>query len=97
MSRFEVCKLTAIDQMILEHVSPLADDVNGSLPERSDVDLEESAENLVRLNRLDLNMQRLVAIDHLPESLDGRRTRLGRLRIFVGDNLDLVGIWKFRG
>lgn len=78
--------------MILKHVAPSTDDVYCRLPERPNINLEESAKNLIRLNRFYFYVQRLVAIDHLPKSFDSWRSWFRCAWVFVGDEFNLIGI-----
>lgn len=81
--------------MILKHVAPSPDDIDSSLSEGSDIDLEESAEDLIRLNGLDLGVKRLVPVDHFTEGFDSWWTWFRGAGVFIGDQVDFIGVCKF--
>lgn len=88
-------KLTATNQMILKHVAPSSDNIDSSLSEWSDVDLEESAEDLIRLDGFDLGVKRLVAVDHFTEGFNSWWTWLRSAGVFVRNQVDFVWVCEF--
>lgn len=80
--------------MVFKHVAPSTDNVDKCLPERPNIYLKERAENLIRLNCLNLGMKRLVAIDHFSESFNCWCAMFWRWRILVCYQINLVGILK---